>query len=277
MAKEKIELSVVVVNMNTKDLTLECVESIRKEDSDLSWEIIMVDNGSTDGSVEAFKKLEKEMDNFTFIGNDKNEGYGKANNQGIRVAQADYVILLNNDTVVKKNALKKLYDFAKKKKDAGVVAPRLLNADGSIQASCFYFPTIVNAIREYWLGEEGLFEKYAPKGKKTVTVDAVVGAAFLMTPEALERVGMLDEKYFAYFEDIDYCREVWRNNLKVYYYPKVEIIHYHGSTFRKLAKKEDQWKKLVPSSKLYHGTLKHFILTFVLKVGQKWQSLTKQK
>lgn len=272
-----MDLSIVIVNMNTKDLTLECVESIRKEGSDLKWEIIMVDNGSTDGSVEAFKKLDKEMDNFTFIGNKKNEGYGKANNQGIRIAQADYVILLNNDTVVKKNALKELYEFAKKKKDAGVVAPRLLNADGSIQPSCFHFPTIINAIREYWLGEEGLFEKYAPKGKKTTTVDAVVGAAFLMTPDALERVGMLDEKYFAYFEDIDYCREVWRNNLKVYYYPKVEIIHYHGSTFKKLAKKEDQWKKLVPSSKLYHGTLKHYILNFILRVGQKWQKLTKQK
>lgn len=270
------ELTIVIVNMNTKDLTLECVESIRNEGSKLKWEIVMVDNGSTDGSVEAFEKLEKDVDNFTLIANDANEGYAKANNQGIRVAKGDCVLLLNNDTVVKKNGLMDLYSFAKSKKDAGIVAPRLLNKDGSVQESCYHFPTIVNAIREYWLGERGLFEKYAPKGEKIREVDAVVGAAFLMTPEVLDRVGMLDERYFAYFEDIDYCREVWRNNLKVYYYPKVEIIHYHGSTFRKLAKKKDQWRKLIPSSKIYHGTLKHNILTLILWSGQKWRKLIGQ-
>ena len=237
-----MELSIVIVNLNTKDLTLECVESMKKEGSSLKWEIIMVDNGSSDGSVEAFKKLNKELDNFTFIGNDRNEGYAKANNQGIRVAKGDYVLLLNKD--------------------------------GSVQESCYHFPTILNAIREYWLGETGLFEKYAPRGKRPVTVDAVVGAAFLITPEALDRVGMLDERYFAYFEDIDYCRQVWKNNLKVYYYPKVEIIHYHGATFKKLAKSEDRWKKLVPSSKIYHGLVTHYILTVVLWLGQKWKSLT---
>lgn len=270
------ELSIVVVNMNTKDLTLECVESVREEGSDIDWEIIMVDNGSTDGSVESFRRLENEMDNFTFIGNDKNEGYAKANNQGIKVAQGDYVLLLNNDTVVEKKALEKLLSFAKRKKDAGVVAPRLLNKDGSIQDSCYHFPTTLNALKEYWLLQKGSFEKYAPKGKKIREVDAVVGAAFLMTPEALKRVGMLDERYFAYFEDIDYCREVWRNGLKVYYYPKVEILHYHGATFKKLASKKDQWRKLIPSSKIYHGLLKHYVLNFILWSGQKWQKLLGQ-
>lgn len=269
-----MELSIVIVNLNAKKLTLECVESIKKEGSDLKWEIIMVDNGSDDGSVEAFKKLQAEMDNFTFIGNDKNEGYAKANNQGIRVARGDYVLLLNNDTVVKKNALRGLYDFAKKKKDAGVIGPKLLNKDGSVQGSCYHFPTVVNAIREYWFGQKGLFEKYAPKGISPTAVDAVVGAAFLMTPKALDRVGLLDERYFAYFEDIDYCRQVWKNNLKVYYYPKAEIIHYHGATFKKLAKRQDQWRKLVPSSKIYHGLVKHYILTLILWAGQKWKAMT---
>ena len=115
--------------------------------------------------VEILEKYEEEYDNLKVIYNDGNYGYAKANNQGIKIAKGKYLLLLNNDTVVKKKSLGKLLKFADKKDDAGVVGPKLLNKDGSLQPSCFRFPTIVNAVKEYWLGEKGLFEKYAPKGK----------------------------------------------------------------------------------------------------------------
>ena len=270
-------LSIIIVGHNNKDLVIDCLRSIREDKLLKDKEIIVVDNGSTDGSQEAFKKLQKSIQSLTLIENKGNLGFAKANNQGIEKARGEYILLLNSDTVVKKGSLGKLLVFAKKKKDAGVVGPKLLNIDGSLQLSCFRFPTIKNAIREYWFGEKGLFEKYAPKGEKASTVDAVVGAAFLMTPSALKKVGPLDERYFAYFEDIDYCRNVWRKGLKVYYYPGVEIIHYHGATFKKMAKKEDQWRKLIPSSKIYHGLLKHYILFIVMWLGQKWQKLLKKE
>lgn len=271
-----IQLSVVVVNLNTKDLTIGCLRSIQKECGTLKFEVILTDNGSNDGSIEALKSLQKEKfwkNKITLIFNKNNTGYAKANNQGIRKAKGKYILLLNNDTVIHKNALQNLVDFAESTPDAGVVGSKLLNIDGTLQMSCFHFPTISNAVKEYFLGQKNLFEKFAPKGESPVTVDSVVGAVFLITPEAKKKVGILDERYFAYFEDIDYCRQVWRNGLKVYYLPNSVITHYHGATFKKLANESERWKKLIPSSKIYHGRVNHYIINSVLWVGQKWQKL----
>jgi len=271
-----IELSIVIVNLNTKDLTVGCIRSIEKEAKNLDFEVLLTDNGSNDGSVEAFQKINKEKywkNRFTLILNDTNTGYAKANNQGIKKAKGKYLLLLNNDTVVHPNALQKLLEFARKTPDAGIVGSRLLNMDGTLQMSCYHFPTITNAIKEYWFGKKGLFEKFAPKGDLPITVDSVVGAAFLITPEARKKVGILDERYFAYFEDIDYCRQTWKKGLKVYYLPSSIITHYHGATFKKLANESERWKKLIPSSKVYHGPVKHYLINAILWLGQKWQKL----
>ena len=276
-----IKLSIIIVNLNTKDLTVGCIRSIEKWAKDIHFEVLLTDNGSDDGSVEAFKKIKGETywkDKFTLILNDNNTGYAKANNQGIRKAKGKYIFLLNNDTVVHEDALQNLLKFAEATPDAGVVGSKLLNIDDTLQMSCYHFPTITNAIKEYWFGKKGLFEKFAPRQDIPVTVDSVVGAAFLITPEAKKRVGILDERYFAYFEDIDYCRQTWRIGLKVYYLPNSVITHYHGATFKKLANESERWKKLIPSSKVYHGVLKHYILNGILWLGQKWQKyFLKQK
>ena len=278
------ELSIIIVNLNNKDLILDCIDSIQKEDSGIDLEIIVVDNGSTDGSVNALRKIKSPNTlrgraptgpeaKIQIIENKENLGYAKANNQGILKAKGKSILLLNSDTIVKKEALGKLLRFAKETPDAGVVGTKLLNIDGSLQSSCFNFPTIRNAIREYWLEEKGLFEKFAPSGNNPSTVDAVVGAAFLITSQAFNKVGMLDERYFAYFEDIDYCRQTWKKGLKVYCLPTSEIIHYHGATFKKMAPEKDRWKKLIPGSKIYHGISKHYILTAIIWLGQKWAKI----
>lgn len=272
----KYVLSIVIVNLNTRDLTVGCIRSIQKEAKDLSFEVLLTDNGSNDGSVEAFQKIKNEAywkNKFTLILNDSNTGYAKANNQGIKAAKGKYILLLNNDTVVHKNALQSLVEFAENTPDAGVIGSKLLNIDGSLQMSCFNFPTIKNALLEYFFGKKGLFDKFAPREKVPVTVDSVVGAAFLMTPKALELVGALDERYFAYFEDIDYCRQSWKNGLKVYYLPESVITHYHGATFKKLANEAERWKKLIPSSKIYHGLVNHYVINAIIWSGQKWQKL----
>jgi len=271
-----MELSIIIVSFNTKKLTLDAIASVYQEGSDLSYEIIVVDNGSKDGSVEALRQSAKKYKNFLLIENKRNLGFAKANNQGIKKANGEYIFLLNSDTVVKKDALGKLLDYAKKTPDAGVVGARLLNKDGSLQEGCFHFPTIGRAISEYWLGQKGNFEQFAPKGALPVTVDAVVGAAFLITPKAVKKVGLLDERYFFYFDDIDYCRRVWKEGLKVYYYPKAEIIHLVGASGRTIADPANQWRRLIPSSKIYHGTLKHYLLTFILWLGQKWEKIFKK-
>jgi hypothetical protein len=270
-----MKLSIIIVNFNTKDLTKACIESVMNEGSSLDFEVVVVDNNSKDGSIDELKKLWRKYKNLKLIENKENLGFSKANNQGARAASGEYILLLNSDTVVKRFSFKKLIAFAEKKEDAGVVGARLLNPDGSLQDSCFHFPTIKNAIREYWLGQKGLFEKYAPKGNRPVEVEALVGAAFLITPKALQEVGLLDERYFMYFEDVDYCRRVWEKGLKVYYLPEARVLHYHGESGKKLADSANQWRRLIPSSKIYHGTMKHYVLTIILWLGQKWQKLVK--
>src|SRR3990167_3569217 len=139
-----ITLSIVIVNLNTKDLTVGCIRSIEEEAGNMSFEVLLTDNGSNDGSTEAFKKIKEEKfwkGRFTLILNKDNTGYAKANNQGIRKSRGKYILLLNNDTVVHKNALQNLVTFADRTPDAGVIGSRLLNIDGTLQMSCYHFPT----------------------------------------------------------------------------------------------------------------------------------------
>ena len=270
-----MDLSIIIVSYNTKKLTSDAIDSLYVKDQGISFETIVIDNNSQDGSVEALRSYAKKYKNFKLIENSSNTGYAFANNQGIKISKGQYILLLNSDTVVKEGALKKLLDFAKGKGDAGVVGPKLLNGDDTVQPSCLRFPTIKNAILQYWFNQKGLFDKYAPAGKNPVIVDSVVGAAFLITPKAKKEVGTLDEKYFFYFEDIDYCKRVKDAGLKVYYLPEAEIIHYHGASGKALADISNQWRRLIPSSIKYHGLIKHYILFLVMWFGQKWQKLFK--
>jgi GT2 family glycosyltransferase len=266
------DVSVIIVSYNTRLLTENAIKSVLKEGSKIEKETIVVDNGSTDGSGKMLRNYEKKG-KIKLIENEGNLGFAKANNQAIKIARGRHKFLLNSDTIVKKGSIGVLIEFVQNHPDAGVIGSRLYNGDGSLQGSCQHFPTVANAIREYWFGKDGLFEKYAPKGSKPVEVESVVGAAFFISQKAIEKVGMLDERYFFYFEDIDYCRKVKKANLKVYYLPRSEIVHYHGVSGRKVADQANQWRRLIPSSKIYHGLLKHYLITFVLWTGQKWQNL----
>jgi GT2 family glycosyltransferase len=267
----EIELSIIIVNYNTKDLTLACIDSILKCNPRLLYEIIVVDNGSTDGSQEVFQELNNST-KLRFILHQKNLGFSKGNNSGIKKAIGQYILLLNSDTLIKRGALEELYEFAKHTPYVGAVGPRLLNEDGSIQPSVYNLPTIKRAFQHYWLGKK-VYEKFAPKGLKPVEVEALVAAAFLITPQAIRKVGLLDEKYFMYFEDLDYCRKILTAGFKIYYIPTAEVVHLHGASGKNAASSENQWKRLIPSSKLYHGTLRHTIITAILWSGQKLHKL----
>jgi GT2 family glycosyltransferase len=261
-----MDVSIIIVNYNTKELTLDCIDSILDEGSRLKFEIIVIDNGSTDGSVLVWEKL-KNNGVVKFIQNDKNVGFAKANNQGIKIAKGEYILLLNSDTKVKKYAIERMIEFAKKHPETGAVGARLLNADGTIQASAFPFPTVERAVKQYWLGQKGLLDKYAPKS--TEPVDVLVMAAFLITPRALREVGPLNEKYFMFFEDFDYCRAIHKAGLKIYYLPDAEVMHYHGASGKQVADSENQWRRLIPGSKIYHGLIAHYVIWFIMWSGQK--------
>ena len=259
-----MNLSIIIVNFNTKELLLRCLHSIFQSKPKIKYEVIVVDNASTDGSLESLSNFQVPTTNFQLIRNRKNLGFAKANNQAIKRAKAEFILLLNSDTEVEKGAIDQLYYFAKKTTDAGVVGAKLLDPDGKVQPSVFRLPTISRAIKQYWLGEKGLLNKYAPELNKPQEVEAVVGAAFLITPEARKRVGLLDERYFVYFEDLDYCRRIKKAGLKVYYLPAAKIIHQHGAS-------GGDMKLLISSSKIYHGQLRHLVINFIIWSGRNYE------
>ncbi len=202
-----------------------------------------------------------------------NVGFAAGNNKGIRRAKGKYILLLNSDTQVTKGAIDRLYQFAQEHADAGAVVPKLLNADGTLQASAFRLPTLGRAIAQYWLEREGILDKYAPQGGVPQVVEEAVMAAYLITPKCLKKVGLLDERYFFYFEDFDYARRMMKASLKIYYLPSAEVVHRHGESGKGLADWANQWRRLVPGSKIYHGWLKHTLIYLVMWTAQKWAKL----
>ncbi len=279
-------LSIIIVNYNTKELLKNCLKPM----ADDQWlmnngEIIVVDNNSTDGSKENLKKMtngqwlmtkEGKKDQSSIINhqslkvifNDRNLGFAKAVNQGISKSDGEYILLLNTDTQVNSGDIEELIDFAKTNSQAGIVAPRLLNSDGTIQPSCYKLPTIKGAVEKFWFGKENSFGKYTPKSNQPVEVEAAVGAVWLLPRSTIKKVGLFDEKYFLYYEDIDYCRRLKQAGLKVFYLPQVKITHLHGASGKKLGDKPNKW--LIESSKKYHGTIKHHLINFIIWSGQKF-------
>jgi hypothetical protein len=259
-----MDLSIIIVSFNTKDLLKRCLASLT-----VFPEVIVVDNGSTDGTVGMLKKIKGLK--IKIIENKGNVGFAKAVNQGLRQAKGEYLLLLNSDIFVKKDALVKLMAFAKNQPQTGVVGGRLLNPDGSSQGSCFYLPTLTKVIKEFWFNGPSTLGKYTPAGNKPVEVEAVMGAVFLIPKKVLGKVGFLDERYFMYFEDLDYCRKVKQAGFRVYYLPAAEFIHEHGASGKSIPQQTHRW--LVESSKVYHGAAKYYLITAIIWLGQKWQKI----
>jgi len=265
-----MNLSVIIVSFNTKDLLKRCLESLPS-----SLEIIVVDNASSDGTIQMVKKF-KELKNkkIKIIENKENVGFAKAVNQGLKQAEGEYFLLLNSDIFVKDKALEKLIAFAQNEPQAGVIGGKLINPDGSLQGSCFKLPTISRVIKEFWFDGPSSLTKYAPLGNQPVEVEAIIGAVFLIPKKVLSKVGFLDERYFMYFEDLDYCRRVKQAGFKVYYLPEAEFIHEHGASGRSIPQKTHLW--LVKSSQTYHGLIKYYLITFIIWSGQKCQKILKK-
>jgi GT2 family glycosyltransferase len=200
------------VNTNNCRLLEDCLASIYQATHTISFEIIVADNNSTDGSQQMVKD---KFPAVRLIENKENLGFIRASNLGLKIAKGRYHMLLNDDTVVKDAALDKMVAFMEQHPEAGACGAKLINIDGTLQR------------------QGGLLGKRFWQATKPVTVDFVIGAALLVRKTVIDKVGIMDENLFFYNDDLDWCKSIRRAGWKIYFLPQAEIIHYGGYSSRR--------------------------------------------
>jgi GT2 family glycosyltransferase len=222
-----IDLSIIIVNWNTADLLQDCIESIIASTSGITYEIIVVDNGSSDHSR---AMVRDRFPSVRLIANASNLGFARANNQGIQVSCGRYIQLLNSDTLIDPGALTALVGFLDAHPQVGIAGPRLLNGDGTLQRSWAQFPTFWSEIKGI---NVRLWRRFLTcDGTEAYSVDWVGGACLLIRRETITQVGMLDEHFFMYSEETDWCFRARQAGWEICYYPNAQVIHFGGQSSR---------------------------------------------
>jgi GT2 family glycosyltransferase len=241
-------LTIILVNWNTKDELMGCLDSIAPERERTEMEVFVVDNGSQDGTPEAVKG------NYSwvhFLGNEENLGFARAVNMGLGRGRGRYMALINPDTRLKEGCLERLISFMETHPEAGVAGAQLLNGDGSRQNSVANFPSLATELLNKRLLRWFFPEKFPGKERtyrEPLEVDSVIGACMVVRREAMEQVGLLDEGYFLFLEETDWCYRMKRAGWKVYHVPGAEISHFQGGS----ASKDKKRAKLEYYRSRYH-------------------------
>lgn len=228
------DISIIIINWNTRDLLAECLESLYKTISGTSFDIWVVDNASTDDSV---PMVQANFPSVQLILNRDNVGFARANNQAMTASQGRTMLLFNSDAVATPGAVAALMRVIETKPQAGIVGAHLLNSDGSFQASHSPFPNlwqeflILSGLGRLFYGRS-YPSRGAQEDKGPQPVDYVEGACLLVRREAFEQAGGLDEGYFMYAEEVDWCYNMRRAGWQVWYQPEARIIHYGGGSSR---------------------------------------------
>jgi GT2 family glycosyltransferase len=266
-----IVLSVIIVSWNTRQYLLPCLKSIFQAGEEGGWEVIVVDNGSKDGSGKEAKRL---FPKIHLIANEKNLGFAKATNQGIKHASGKWILLLNPDTEVREGAIEMLIAFMDSHPDAGIAGAQLLNGDGSKQNSIANFPSLATELLN-----KSLLRRFFPEafpGKERVysgprEVDSVIGACLIARREAIERAGILDEDYFLFFEETDWCYRMKKTGWRVFHVPQAEVVHFQGrgAETRKREAKVEYYRSRYRFFRKNRGEIQWLLLCIglVLKLG----------
>lgn len=277
MPKSSCDLSIIIVNWNVADLLRNCLCSIDENRGGLDLEVIVVDAASADGSVDIVRR---EFPWVRLLACTENVGFPRGNNLGLAEANGRYLLLLNPDTVILNNALAKMMAFAQENPEVGVLGCQLLNKDGTVQSSKRRFPTLLTAFFEStWL------EDFAPKSvlakyyaqdladDETSDVDWVMGACMLVPRAVLEQVGGLDEAYFMYSEELDWCRRIKNSGWRVVYYPQAQIVHYVGQSSDQavVARHINFQQAKLRYFRKYHGRFPALVLRLFLLLNYGWQ------
>lgn len=231
------ELSIIILNYNTKELVLNLLRSLKKAEKEANFEVIVVDNGSTDGSVQKFQNT--KIPKLQIIENGKNLGFAAGNNSAKKVARGEYVLFLNSDTLVKKGAVKSCLEYLKNNSDVGAVTCKIVLPNGKLDPDTRRsFPTPWVSFTHFsgldkLFPNSRLFSKYwyGYKSENEASEVEVIQGAFMMFPKkVLDSVNWFDEDYFLDGEDIDLCFKVWESGKKIIYYPEKSVIHLKKGT-----------------------------------------------
>jgi len=223
-----MDITIVIVNWNARDILRDCLRSVYKTVRDLSFEIIVVDNASQDGSV---AMVREEFPGTRIIENSENRGFSAANNQACAVMKGRYALLLNTDTVLTGGAVHELFAFMENHDEAAMAGGQLLHEDGSRQNSIANFPTLFSLLMNMPLLEclfPGRYPSKRYENKGPLAVESVIGACMLVRRRAMDEVGMLDERYFFFFEETDWAFRMNEAGWKVYHVPSARIYHLQG-------------------------------------------------
>ena len=226
-------LSIVIANWNTKEMIRQCIESIFSSISaELRFEVIVIDNASADGSTEYLLSL---GDKITLLCNYDNLGYAKACNQGMKIAQGKFVLLLGSDTIIKKEAAEKCIQFLEENPGYGAASCKLLNPDGSAQNSLKKFPKLKNAFYTY-LSLEKLNSDYDMSGfdyGSSIDAEQIAATFLMLRRDVLEQLNYFDESYRILYNDVDLCRRIWKAGYKIYFLHNCSIVHYGSHSTKK--------------------------------------------
>ncbi len=225
-----VDLSIIIVNWNTKEYLVRCLRSIFETGKRDFWEVLVVDNGSLDGSADEVKRV---FPGVRVIENRENLGFARATNQGLKEGTGRYGLLLNPDTQVREGSIETLLSFMETHPEAGIAGVQLLNADGSRQNAIANYPTLATELLNKsllrWLFPERFPGKESVRSEP-VEVESVIGACMIARKKAVEEVGFLDENYFLFLEETDWCYRMRRAGWKVYHVPAAEITHFQGKS-----------------------------------------------
>jgi len=264
-----IDLSIIILTWNTSKITKKCVDSLLKNIKNIRYEIIVVDNGSTDNT----KALFADYKSVKYLNTGSNLGFSKGNNLGAKITSGKYYLFLNSDMEYV-SGLDKMLSYLKNNPKIGLIGPQFLNLDLSPQGSIFPSQTAINALKEFWFNQK-TFSKYFQTNQSSV--HSISGGAVLIRKEIFHKVKGWNEKYFFYYEDMDFCRRVRSLDLEIYYFPDCRFIHRHGTSVNLLPGKNTGYQHLVAGSIKYHGVLIHYLINFIIWSGQKWHKLLSLK
>ncbi len=251
------DLAIIIVNWNTRQLLLDCLDALPNATRGIHAEIWVVDNGSSDGSVAAVQARHPEV---RIIANRENRGFAAANNQAIRASDSRHVLLLNSDTLPAGDSLSALVHFLDQHPRVGIVGPKLLNGDGSVQLSYASFPTLASELTGRNLRRRQRFA--TSDGSTAYRVDWIGGACFAIRRTAIEQFGLLDERYFMYTEEADWCFRARQTGWEVCYLPGVEVVHLGGQSSRMVSTrmKAELYRSKLRFFGKHYGPLRTYLL-----------------